>query len=328
MNRFGRIFSVQIFGESHGSGVGILLDGCPPGIEICAEDFFNDLERRKSGNIGTTSRKENDEPIIKSGVYNCLTTGAAILIEFPNSDIKSEDYIKLKDTPRPGHSDFTAYSKYHGFNDFRGGGHLSGRLTAGIVAAGVIAKKIIEPINISAKLILAGGNANIEHSVKNAVDTGDSVGGLLECIATNMPIGLGEPYFDSVESVISHIIFSIPAVKGIEFGSGFKAAEMRGSEHNDELINSDGTTSTNHAGGINGGISNGNELVLRVAIKPTSSIAKEQNTINLQTGEKEIIKISGRHDACIALRAVVVVESAVAIALADLMLINRMYKNS
>lgn len=327
MNRFGRIFSVQIFGESHGFGVGVLLDGCPPGIHLSEDDFLEDMIRRMPNIQGTTSRKEPDLPMIKSGVFNGLTTGAPILINFQNTDVKSDDYYRIKNTPRPGHSDFTAYSKFRGFNDFRGGGHFSGRLTAGIVAAGVVAKKIINPIVITSELLSVGGSKDIENTILSAIINKDSVGGLIQCTAKNVPVGLGEPYFDSLESVISHIIFSIPAIKGIEFGSGFKSAEMFGSEHNDEIIDLSGTTKSNNSGGINGGISNGNDIVFRVAVKPTSSIPKDQRTINLSSGETENIEIRGRHDACIALRAVVVIESALAIALADFTLLDSVYRH-
>jgi chorismate synthase len=325
VNRFGRIFSVQIFGESHGYGVGILIDGCPEGISLAEDDFMTDLIRRNSGLPGTTPRREPDSPLLKSGLFNGYTTGAPILIEFPNLDVKSEDYYRIKNTPRPGHSDLTAYTKYRGFNDFRGGGHFSGRLTAGLVAAGVVAKKVIHPAFAKADLISAGGSVDIEKAVLEALEDGDSVGGVVECRIKKLPVGLGEPFFDSVESVISHIIFSIPAVKGIEFGSGFAAAGMKGSEHNDEILDLQGNTSTNNAGGINGGISNGNEIYFRVAFKPTSSISKEQNTTDLQTGEQVKLSLRGRHDACIALRTPVVVEAAAAIALADLTLLNKKF---
>lgn len=325
MNNFGRLFSVQIFGESHGFGVGIIVDGCPAGVSLSEDDFLIDLERRNPNIEGTTERKEADLVNIKSGIFNGLTTGAPILLEFTNKDIKSEDYYKIKDLARPGHSDFTAYYKFGGFNDFRGGGHFSGRLTAGLVAAGTIAKKIISPVEINAKLEKAGGSFEIEEAVKKAKEEGDSIGGIILCTAKKMPIGLGEPFFDSVESMISHIVFAIPAVKGVEFGAGFKSSEMKGSEHNDSIISEEGKTQTNNAGGVNGGISNGNELIFRVAIKPASSISKNQSTINLKTGNAENIKITGRHDACIAIRAPVVVEAAAAIALADLYLINKAY---
>lgn len=329
MNRFGRIFTVELFGESHGYCVGTLIDGCPAGISIDLDDFLVDINRRKSGLIGTTTRVESDVPLIKSGIFNGFTTGAPILIEFPNTDVQSDDYYKLKNTPRPGHIDFVAYTKYQGFNDFRGGGHFSGRLTAGIVAAGVIAKKIISPAIVKSELISVGGSSkDFDTVIENAKNKGDSVGGIIECRVSGLPVGLGEPFFDSIESVISHIVFSIPAIKGIEFGVGFKSAEMMGSEHNDELLDANGTTRTNNSGGINGGISNGNELVLRVAVKPTSSIRQIQRSVNLSNGEIEEISIDGRHDACIALRAIVVVESAVAIALADLKLIYNAFENT
>lgn len=326
MNRFGRLFSVQIYGESHGLSVGIIIDGCPEGISLNKDDFTNDLLRRKTGDLGTSPRLETDIPIIKSGVFNDFTTGSPIIIEFENNDIKSEDYEKNKNIPRPGHSDFVAYKKYNEFNDYRGAGHFSGRLTIGLVAAGVIAKKIISDIDIKAKLISAGGLTDIKQAVSSAINDGDSIGGIVECRINNVPIGLGEPFFDSIESLISHIIFSIPAVKGIEFGSGFSSAAMRGSEHNDSLINIDGKTETNNSGGINGGLSNGNEIVFRVAFKPTPSISKEQNSIDINSGQITKLKIKGRHDSCIALRTSVIVEAAAAIALADLYLINKNYR--
>jgi len=327
MNRFGRIFSMQIFGESHGISCGILIDGCPPGIPLTTDDLLIDLDKRKSGRIGTTTRLETDIPIIKSGVFNSFTTGAPILIEFLNNDKNSDDYHRIKDTPRPGHADFTAYTKYSGFNDYRGGGHFSGRLTIGLVAAGVIAKKILKNLEFNTILESAGGKNDIEEAINEAVAFGDSIGGIVSCRISNLPVGIGEPFFNSVESYISSIVFSVPAVKGIEFGLGFGAASMKGSEHNDEIINKEGITKTNNAGGINGGISNGNELNFKVAIKPASSIKKQQKTINLKTGKQTDLSIGGRHDACIALRAVVVIESVAAIALADLLLIHNSKKS-
>ncbi len=323
MNSFGRIFRVSIFGESHGDLVGVLIDGCPPGIELKPENFEKDLLRRKPNQSGTTQRIENDKPIIKSGVFYNKTTGAPILIYFENENIKSNDYDFVKDIPRPGHSDFTARGKYNGFNDYRGGGHFSGRLTVGLVAAGVIAKKIIQAINIKAGIIEVGGSQNIEQTVKKAMEENDSIGGVIECRVQNVPIGLGEPFFDSLESVISHIVFSIPAIKGIEFGSGFESAKMKGSDNNDMIINANGTTKTNNSGGINGGISNGNELVFRVAVKPTSSIGKMQKTYNFKNDKIDELRISGRHDTCIALRMPVIIESVVAIVLSDLLMIKR-----
>jgi chorismate synthase len=226
-------------------------------------------------------------------------------------------------TPRPGHADFTAFRKYGGFNDFRGGGTFSGRLTAALVTAGVIAKKLLAPLRIEAYLLEAGGSADIDAALKPALDQGDSIGGLVECRVNGLPVGLGEPFFDSVESLLSHLIFSIPGIKGIEFGSGFACARMQGSAYNDEITAVNGQTRTNHAGGINGGITNGNELVLRVAVKPTSSIAVAQQTIDMGTGEQRELVIGGRHDTCIGLRVPVIVEAACAIVFADLMLLEQ-----
>lgn len=322
MNTFGRLFRINIYGESHGKQVGVLIDGCPAGLPISEEDFKDDLLRRKSGAKGTTPRIEDDLPNIESGVFNGYTTGAPILISFYNKNTKSEDYKELFNFPRPGHADFTAKMKFGGFNDFRGGGHFSGRLTLGLVAAGIIAKKLIHPVSIQANLIEAGGKSNVENAVDNAIKNDDSIGGIIECITENIWVGLGEPFFDSVESLLSHMVFSIPAIKGIEFGSGFSAAKMFGSEHNDQLIDSTGKTITNFAGGINGGITNGNPLIFRVAVKPTSSISKSQKTININTGQQEELIVRGRHDACIALRVPVVLEAVTAIVLADLMLLE------
>lgn len=322
MNTFGRLFRISIFGESHGAVVGITIDGCPAGIPLKEEDFLSDLKRRKSGSKGTTPRIESDLPIIISGVFNDKTTGAPLTIQFENNNTISKDYSNLVDQPRPGHADFTSQKKFDGFADYRGGGHFSGRLTLAIVAAGVVAKKIINPIVIKAKLIEAGGNQDINQAIEKAINTGNSIGGIIQCKATNMPIGLGEPFFDSIESMISHIAFAIPAVKGIEFGSGFAASKMTGDEHNDNIIDKDGKTESNNAGGINGGISNGNDLIFRMAIKPTSSIGSAQKSINLSSGEIEYLVIKGRHDSCIALRVPPVAEAAAAIALADFQLIN------
>lgn len=324
MNSFGRIFRVSIFGESHGAAVGIAVDGCPAGIPLKTEDFLHDLERRKAGAKGTTPRKEDDLPEIVSGVFNDRTTGAPITILFRNNNTRSQDYESLRKTPRPGHADFVLDKKFNGFNDYRGGGHSSGRLTVALVAAGVVAKKVLKDININAALIEAGGDNDIEAAIEKAIEQQDSIGGIIECTINGLPIGLGEPFFDSVESNISHLVFAIPAMKGIEFGSGFAAAKMKGSEHNDSFIDEKGTTETNHAGGINGGITNGNELVFRVAVKPTSSTPQEQQTWNKATEQVESFSVKGRHDLCIALRAPVVVEAAAAIALADFYLINKL----
>jgi chorismate synthase len=323
MNSFGRIFRVNIFGESHGAMVGITVDGCPAGIAISEADFDADLERRKAGAQGTTPRKEDDIPKIVSGVFNGHTTGSPITILFENNNTKSADYDAIKNTPRPGHADFVLNKKHNGFNDHRGGGHSSGRLTVALVAAGVVAKKILKGIEIKATLTEAGGNKDIEAAINKAVEEQDSIGGVISCTVTGLPLGIGEPLFDSVESVISHAVFSIPAVKGIEFGSGFAATKMKGSEHNDAIIDATGKTATNNAGGINGGISNGNELTFNVAIKPTSSTPKEQHTWSEANQQVEAFTVKGRHDLCIALRAPVVVEAVTAVALVDLVMISR-----
>lgn len=326
MNSFGRLFRINIFGESHGKAVGVTIDGCPAGISIAPDDFLPDLSRRKSGAKGTTPRTEADLPQLICGIFNGKTTGAPLTILFENSNTRSGDYENLRQQPRPGHADFVALHKFGGFGDYSGGGHFSGRLTVAIVAAGVIAKKIIHPITISAKLLKVGGKEDIQKTIEEAMADSDSIGGLIECIATHLPVGLGEPFFDSLESLISHIVFAIPAIKGIEFGSGFAAAEMRGSENNDAIISAEGKTATNHAGGINGGITNGNELVFRVAVKPTSSIGKSQMTYNFASNSVEELKVAGRHDACIALRVPPVIEAATAIVLADLMLLEQRVK--
>lgn len=320
MNMFGNLLRVSIFGESHGDLVGITLDGCPAGININMDEFNTDLARRKSGKIGTTPRKELDHPEFVSGIYQERTTGAPITILFRNQNTQSKDYRDFLQKPRPGHADLTAHQKFGGFNDHRGSGHFSGRLTLGLVAAGVIAKKIIFPLFVNAELIEAGGMKDIDEAVQYAISKNDTIGGLIQCKAENVPVGLGEPFFDSVESLISHIIFSIPAIKGIEFGSGFQASEMLGSENNDAIINQEGKTETNHAGGINGGITNGNDIIFRVAVKPPSSTPKKQKTLNLETDQMEELEVKGRHDACIALRMPVIVEAVTAFVLADLML--------
>lgn len=323
MNTIGRIFRVSIFGESHGEGIGVVIDGVPPGIPLTETDFLSDLSRRRSGAAGTTPRIEPDLPKLKSGIWNGFTTGAPLSVFFENTNTKSADYDNLRDIPRPGHSDFTARIKFKGFADPRGGGHFSGRITLGLVAAGVVAKKIIDPVFVSSQILEIGGDSDIARAIENITGTGDSVGGIIQCTATNMPQGLGEPFFGSVESTISQLIFSIPAIKGIEFGSGFSAARMRGSQHNDVYINPQGKTLTNNAAGINGGITNGNDLVFRIVVKPTSSISLPQETINLKTGKIETLKVEGRHDVCIALRVPVVAEAATAIGLADLFLLSK-----
>lgn len=316
MNSFGNHFRMSIFGESHGPVIGIIIDGCKPGVPLSVEDFEEDIRRRQPGARGTTPRIESDQPRIVSGWFNGHTTGAPLTVLFENQNTKSGDYDHLLKQPRPGHADWVAMMKFDGFNDHRGGGHFSGRLTLAIVAAGVVAKKMIGGITVSARITEAGGNSDIEAAIAKAIEEKDSIGGIIECVATSVPIGLGEPFFDSVESMLAHAAFAIPAIKGIEFGSGFKAAKMRGSEHNDRIISMDGKTDTNNAGGINGGLTNGNDLVFRVAVKPTSSTSQPQQTINLETGKVEELLIGGRHDTCIALRVPVVLEAVTAVVLA------------
>ncbi len=324
MNTFGRIFRISIFGESHGEGPGVVLDGCPAGLPLSPEDFVADLERRKGGQQkGTTPRKEDDIPIFKSGLFNGLSTGAPITIFFENKNTRSGDYAKQRAFPRPGHADFVAHKKYGGYEDYRGGGHFSARLTVGLVAAGVIAKKLLQNITITATIKEIGGESDLEAGLQKAIDAKDSVGGIAECRVTGLPIGLGEPFWDSVESVISHAMFAIPAVKGVEFGAGFAAARMFGADHNDAIEDMTGKTKTNNAGGIVGGITNNNDLVFRIAIKPTSSTPKEQSTLNWETGKVEEFSVKGRHDLCVALRVPPILEAMTALVLADLMMLEQ-----
>ena len=321
MNSFGQIFRVNIFGESHGESVGILIDGCPAGLPLGPEDLLADIERRKGGQQpGTTPRKEEDAPHFKSGLFQGKTTGAPILIYFENNNTRSGDYEKQRSIPRPGHADFVAAKKFGGFEDYRGSGHFSGRLTLPLVAAGAIAKKIVGTVRIEAMLIEVGGHADVEKGIEHAIANKDSVGGIVECRVNGLPIGLGEPFFDATESLLAHAVFAVPAIRGIEFGTGFAAAKMFGSAHNDAIEDSEGATRTNHAGGIVGGLTNGNELVFRVAVKPTSSTPKEQRSLNTSSGRQEEFVIKGRHDLCIALRVPVVIEAVTAIVLADLLM--------
>ena len=254
MNSLGRIFRIHIFGESHGELVGISIDGCPAGLPLSADDFFADIERRKGGSKGTTPRREDDIPQIKTGVFNGKTTGAPITILFENNNTRSADYEKQRDIPRPGHADMVAYQKFGGFEDYRGSGHFSGRLTVCLVAAGVVAKKILGNISVAATIKEIGGETDMEAGLQKAIDAKDSIGGIIECTASGLPAGLGEPFFDSVESLLSHAVFSIPAIRSIEFGTGAAAARMFGSEHNDAIADATGKTTTNHAGGVVGGL--------------------------------------------------------------------------
>lgn len=335
MNTFGRKFRVSIFGESHGEAIGVVLDGVPAGLELSEADFEKDIDRRRSGAKGTTPRKESDKPVILSGIYEGHTTGAPLAVIFRNENTRSSDYSLFAAMPRPGHADLTAALKWDDCQDPRGGGHFSGRLTLPVVAAGVVAKKILAdatildetPCNdVCARIVELGGiPVGKEDEWQKAIDKtmkeGDSLGAVIECTVPQIDPGYGEPFWGSAESVIAHGIFAIPGVRGIEFGDGFRAAAMKGSEHNDP-IGEDGRPLKNGAGGINGGITNGAPVTFRVAFKPTSSIHKAQQTYNFAASRMDILEVPGRHDACFALRAPVVVEAVAAIALADLVLLN------
>ena len=323
MNTFGRKFRVSIFGESHGELIGVVLDGVPAGLELSEQDFEQDVLRRKSGAKGTTPRKEEDKPQIVSGVFEGHTTGAPLTIVFKNMNTKSSDYELFAAMPRPGHADLTAALKWDDCQDPRGSGHFSGRLTLPVVAAGVVAKKVLQDATMLDDTPFSGIEAQIVEmgDLDEAMSEGDSVGAVIECTVPDIDPGYGEPFWDSVESQIAHAVFAIPGVRGIEFGDGFMASKMRGSEHNDP-IGPDGRPLKNGAGGVNGGITNGAPIVFRVAFKPTSSIRKAQQTFNFATGEMDTLQVPGRHDVCFALRAPVVVEAMTAIVLADLVLMK------
>jgi chorismate synthase len=326
MNTYGHLFKISIFGESHGKGVGITIDNCPAGLPLTVDDFVIDTTRRKGGlQKGTTPRQEDDLPIFLSGVFNNKTTGAPLTMFFENNNTRSTDYEKQREIPRPGHADFVANKKYGGHEDFRGGGHFSGRLTVCLVAAGVVAKKVLarQQINITSTITEISGIDNVDQGLQKAIDAKDSVGGIVDCTITNVPIGIGEPFFYSIEAAIAQLAFSIPAIKGIEFGTGFAAAKMYGSVHNDAIADTTGKTKTNHAGGIVGGISNGNDIYFKIAVKPTSSTPLTQNSLNWETGQTEDFSIKGRHDLCIALRVPVVAEAIAAVAIADFMLLQQ-----
>ena len=350
-NTFGESVSVTLFGESHGTAIGAVLDGMAPGVPVDEEFIAAQMAKRRSVSSLSTARSEADKVIILSGVMNGRTTGTPITFMIENGDAHSADYETLKSVARPGHADYTAYQKYHGFSDPRGGGHFSGRITAGLVAAGAVALTALAgrgirigthiarcagiddrafgdlPVDIDMLSTLSfavldeekaiGMRAAIEAAKKD----GDSVGGVLETAVTGLPAGIGEPWFDTVESVLSHILFSIPAVKGVEFGGGFALSDLHGSTANDvfRVENEKIVTATNHCGGILGGISNGMPLLFRTAIKPTPSIYKKQDTVNFIKNENTELLIHGRHDPAIVHRARVVVDSAVALALCDLL---------
>lgn len=348
-NSFGQMFTITSFGESHGRCVGVAIDGCPAGLALTETDIQKEVDRRKPGNIpGTTRRDEDDIVEILSGIFNGRTTGAPLTMVVWNRDVYSGQYEKIRMTPRPGHADYTAFVKYGGFNDFRGGGRFSGRITVGFVMAGAVARKLLDYIGVRvlAYTIEIGGvkaerrtlseiKRNVEISplkcadpvaaleMMRAIETaqaeGDSVGGIIEGLALNVPAGLGEPVFDTLEGELAKAIFAIPAVKGVEFGSGFAVAGKRGSQNNDPFAVKNGkiVTLTDNAGGILGGISDGMPIVVRVAVKPPPSITKSQNTVDLQKMQNATLEIKGRHDACIVPRAVPIVESMMAVTLCD-----------
>ncbi len=331
MNTFGRKFRVSIFGESHGEMIGVVMDGVPAGLELSVQDFETDIMRRKSGAKGTTPRIEGDVPMIVSGVFEGHTTGAPLTVVFRNENTRSADYGQFASMPRPGHADLTAAIKWDDCQDPRGSGHFSGRITLPVVAAGVVAKKILQDATILDETPFAGVNARIielgglsegwTEALDQAIREGDSLGAVVECEVPAIDPGYGEPFWDSVEAVVAHAVFSIPGVRGVEFGDGFGASRMKGSEHNDP-IGEDGRPLRNGAGGVNGGITNGAPVVFRVAFKPTSSIRKPQCTYNFEKGCMDVLEVKGRHDVCFALRAPVVVEAVTAIALADLVLLR------
>lgn len=328
MNTYGTLFKVTLYGESHQPAIGAVIDGIPSGIRIDLKRISDDLAKRKPGSVGTTSRVEDDQVIITSGVFNDHSTGSPIHLMIENKNIRPEDYDHLKKQPRPGHADFVSEIKYGGFQDHRGGGRFSGRLTAALVAAGAIAKMTI-PFEISHRLISVGtlkDMSKIDTYLQEIASQGDSVGGVIEVTAKQMPVGIGEPFFDKLDAEIGKMMLSIPAVKGVAFGIGFEGSSWLGSQFNDEIIDPTGKTKTNHSGGVAGGISNGNDLVVQVMVKPTSSIRKTQETYSFLTKEVEPLDVGGRHDVCIARRAGIVLENALAIVLADQYLMYRAYR--
>lgn len=347
-NSLGKLFSVTSFGESHGRCVGVVIDGCPAGLSVSREDIQQEVDKRRpQTGVASTTRAEEDKVEILSGIFNDRTTGAPICLLIWNRDVDSSDYERTRYLPRPGHADYTAFAKYGGFNDFRGGGRFSGRITATFVMAGAVAKKLLNQIGIevlahtveiggvradtsSVNEIRGAGSSPLKCAdpeatremlaiIEQVKGEGDSLGGIIEGIALNVPVGLGEPVFDTMEGDLAKAIFAIPAVKGIEFGAGFSAAATRGSENNDPFIISNGRieTETNNSGGILGGISNGMPIVLRAVVKPTASIPRSQNTVNIERMENAVLEVRGRHDSCIVPRAVPVIEAMMAITLCD-----------
>ncbi len=317
MDTFGQHFQLEIFGASHAPNVGVTLRGVPAALPLDADDFRADLLRRKSGAKGTTPRIEADLPDIDDR----RASDGTLTITFANRNYRDGDYRDFTDIPRPGHADFVSLAKYGSLRN----GWFSGRMTLPLVAAGVVAKKLIAPIQVEARLLEVGGvdfadAAAVGERLDAAIREGDSLGGIIECRCTGVPVGLGEPFFDSMESLLAHALFSIPGIRGVEFGDGFAAARMTGSQHNDPIIDAAGHTARNGAGGINGGITNGNPVVFRIAAKPTPSIRKPQRTFDFTRGALVDYSVPGRHDVCFALRVPPVVEAVTACVFADLML--------
>lgn len=352
---YGNLLKISIFGESHGSGIGVVIDGFPSGVPFDTEFVLEEMKRRAPSTLpGSTARREPDLPHVISGVKDGVTTGAPICAIIENTDTRSKDYSSLADKPRPGHADFTGGIRYGGHQDPRGGGHFSGRLTAPLTFAGALCKLALQPkgIQIGGHILQVGQlrddsfalhpdqgtlsslrekqfpvlNETVSMQMLKLIDSirkkQDSIGGTVECVATGIPAGIGSPMFDTIESRLASILFAIPAVRGVEFGAGFAAASMIGSDANDPFRFESGIvkTTSNHHGGALGGITTGMPILLRCAFKPTPSISRSQETVNLKTGENDTIEIQGRHDPCIVCRAVPVVESAVAIALLDQLL--------
>ena len=324
------MINYTIFGESHGPAIGVVMTGLPGGLELNMDAVAAEMARRAPGKDKTsTARKEADKVQILSGMFEGKTTGTPLCAVIPNTDTRSKDYSKLKDLPRPSHADYTASVRYSGYADYRGGGHFSGRLTAPLVFAGAVAKQILAQrgINVASRIDLLGGVANptaeqIDEIILAAKADADSVGGAVQCIVSGVPAGFGAPDLgENVEGIFAKHLFAVPGVKGIEFGAGFGFANMRGSEANDPFVMEGDTvrTLTNHAGGINGGITNGMPLVFRVAMRPTPSIGKQQQTVNLSAKTNETLNIEGRHDPCIVKRALPVIETAAALAVCEIM---------
>ncbi|WP_026399673.1 chorismate synthase [Acholeplasma equifetale] len=328
MNSFGTLFKITIYGESHQDAIGVVIDGVLPGLKIDWDLVRHDLKLRRPGAIGTTPRVEKDEFVVTSGIFNEYTTGSPIHVMIKNENVISKDYEHLKTQPRPGHADYVSSIKYKGFHDYRGGGRFSGRLTTPIVVAGAIAKQML-PFKFSHKIVQLGDLEDLskmDEYLRKISEDGDSVGGTIELKVENMIVGLGEPMFEKLDSKIGQMMFSIPAVKGVEIGTGFSGKTLKGSEFNDVFLDDKGKTLTNHSGGVSGGISNGNDLIVKVFVKPTSSIKKEQNSFNLESKEIKTFSVGGRHDVAIIRRAGIVLENALAIVLADLYLWQKIYQ--